>query len=655
MFTTFQSLLLGNISDSDQYIENLILMNEEERQQILVKWNSTRADYPQDQCIHQLFETQVGCTPDAIAAVFEDNHITYRELNLRANQLAHYLQPMGVGPEVIVGICMERSLNMLIGLLSILKAGGAYLPLDPSYPKERLAFMLEDAGVPLLLTQERLLKAIPGSDAKVVCLDLDWASISHESVENPVSEVVADNLSYVIFTSGSTGNPKGVAVSHRSIGNRLLWGQTEYQLDCSDRVCLTFSVSFDASIVLLFQPLLAGACLILPQPGMHRDSTYLVEIIADHQVTVTGFSSSMFRQVIDEPGFKRCTGLRHVLTGIEPLSTGVKEAFFEQVSAVLHHSYGPTEASVSVTHCRCTSGHDQKIVPIGRPIANMQVYILDKSLNPVPVGIQGELYIGGIGLARGYLNRPKLTNTRFIPNIFGNHPNSRLYKTGDLGRYLADGNIEHLGRIDHQVKIRGLRIELGEIEAQLNQYPQIKNSVVIAKEHDPGDKLLIAYIVSTNKLMPTADELRRFLKQYIPDYMVPSAFIPLKKFPLTPNGKIDRNGLPAVKLESFSSIAYAAPENPTEELLASIWETLLGLKQIGIHHNFFEMGGHSLLATQIISRIRKSFSIEIPLRSLFENPTVAELSQRIETTLWVKENNNPVLESISDNRQLGEV
>ncbi|MBD2410736.1 amino acid adenylation domain-containing protein [Nostoc calcicola FACHB-3891] len=599
--------------------------------EVVQEWSETQ-QIPENLCIHQMFEMQVERSPQAIAVVFENTQLTYEQLNQRANQLAHYLRSLGVGPEVLVGICLERSLEMIVGLLGILKAGGAYVPLDPSYPKERLAFILEDTQTPVLLTQEKFVNNLPPHQAQVICLDLLLAENTQNSQENPVNQTTLDNLIYVIYTSGSTGQPKGVMIPHRGICNQLSWRQTTFRLTPADKVLLTISFSFDPSVWQIFWPLCFGGQLIMARPGGHQDAAYLVKVITEQQITVLALVPSILRVLLEEKGIENCQFLRHVTCGGEALAGELIERFFAQLNLdnVLHNCYGPTEASIDTTFWTCQRGTNYTIAPIGHPVTNAQICILDENLQPVPVGESGELYIGGIGLARGYLNRPELTKEKFIFDPFSSEKGARLYKTGDLARYNSDGNIEFLGRIDYQVKIRGFRIELGEIEAVLSQHPALTQTLVIAREDVPGDKRLVAYVVASPEEIPTQIELRRFLQSQMPEYMVPGYFVFLDTLPLNPNGKIDRRALPAPDTSDIGlSTNFVPPQNPTEEVLASIWAKVLRLEQIGIHNNFFELGGHSLLATQVMSRVRQAFGIEISLQVLFENPTIANLAQAI--------------------------
>jgi amino acid adenylation domain-containing protein len=631
MLGHLRTLLEGIVANPAQRLADLPMLTAAERQQLLVEWNNTSTAYPQDTCIHQLFEAQVARTPDAVAVVFEEEDLTYRELNIRANQLAHHLQALGVGPETLVGICAERSLEMVVGLLGILKAGGAYVPLDPTYPKERLAFMLSDVQTSVLLTQYKLVSGLPRHGLRLVCLDIDWERIAQQREDNPVSEAIPENLAYVMCTSGSTGRPKGVMIPHRSLSNHMHWMQATFPVTAADRVVQETPISFDPSIWEIFAPLVAGGRLIVARPGGHQDSAYLVELLATHQVTMMKLVPSLLQMLLEEEALAICQSLRHVFCCGEPLPSALQERFFGRLEAHLHNLYGPTEATLDVACWTCERGGERRAVPIGRPIANTQLYLLDGQLQPVPIGVPGELYIGGASLAQGYLNQPTLTAERFISNPFSNETGARLYKTGDLARYLPDGNIEFLGRLDNQVKIRGYRIELGEIETILEHHPAIRQAIVVAREDATGDRRLVAYCVPHYRFIPDIRELRSFLQTKLPDYMVPVAFVVLDPLPLTPNGKVDRQALPNPdQTRSTLFEAFAAPRTPTEELLADIWASVLGVEAVGIHDNFFDLGGHSLVAVRVMSRLRKVLQVDVSLRTLFDAPTVAGLAQRIE-------------------------
>jgi len=635
MLGHLRTLLDSMVANPEQRLSDLPLLTEAERLTLLVEWNHTQTNSPQDACIHHLFEAQVERTPDAVAVVFEDSVLTYRELNCRANQLAHHLNQLGVGSEVLVGICVERSFEMVVGLLGILKAGGAYVPLDPEYPKSRLAFMLHDSRAPILLTQKRLIECLPQSVAKVVYLDADWKQISLLCDQNPASQVIAENLAYVIYTSGSTGQPKGVMVPHRGICNHLLWMQAAFKLTEVDRVLQKSSLSFDVSVFELFWPLLAGLRVIVAKPGGHLDSAYLVKLIAEQKLTFLHAVPSMLEVLLEEEEIDTCNCLRYVTSGGETLSSDLKERLCARMEAQLYNAYGPTEASIGVIYGKCQRGSNQGIVPIGVPIANTQIYLLDSALQPQPIGVPGELHIGGVGLARGYLNQPELTALRFIPNPYSTgtptgyskQPGARLYKTGDLGRYLPDGNIEFLGRIDHQVKIRGFRIELGEISAALSQHQAVRQNVVLVREDIPGNKHLVAYVVTNQSQPPTTSELRNFLFELLPNYMVPSMFVMLDALPLTPNGKVDVGALPVPDQQRPDlERAFVAPRDTVELKLTQIWSDILGIHTIGVKDNFFDLGGHSLLAVRLFAQIKKIFGKELPLATLFQAATVEQIA-----------------------------
>jgi len=630
----FQTLLEGIVSDSKQRISELPLLTSGERQTLLVDWNNTKVDYPQKACIHQIFEQQVEETPDAIAIIFENQQLTYRQLNNRANQVAHYLQQLGVKPEMLVGICMERSLEMVIGLLAILKAGGAYLPLDPTYPQERLTFMLADTQIKVLLTQQHLISTLATTNAQLVYLDSNWQeNFAHQSQENTLNTVKSENLAYVIYTSGSTGKPKGVMNTHQGLCNRLLWMQDAYQLTATDRILQKTPFSFDVSIWEFFWPLITGASLVLAKPGGHQDSAYLVKLIAKLRITTLHFVPSMLQIFLEEDNLDECNSIiKRVICSGEALSADLQVKFFARLDAELHNLYGPTEAAIDVTFWNCDRNSQQRIVPIGRPIANTQIYILDRVLQPVPIGVPGELHIGGIGLARGYLNNPELTNKRFILSPF--EQEKRLYKTGDLARYLPDGDIEFLRRIDHQVKIRGFRIELEEIEAVLTQHPNVKETVLLAREDIINERRLVAYVVIESEVGFSISELRQYLKEKLPEYMLPYAFVIIEALPLTPNGKVDRRALPAPdNLRPELAINYQSPQSEVEKTIAKVWKQVLKIEKVGIHDNFFDLGGHSLLVVQVNNKLREILNRDLSVVEIFQNPTIKLLAQHLSQKL----------------------
>ncbi|RCJ22354.1 hypothetical protein A6S26_21595 [Nostoc sp. ATCC 43529] len=595
-------------------------LTEAERHQLLVEWNDTKADYPQDKCIHQLFEEQVERTPNALATVFKDQHLTYQQLNERANQLANYLQKLGVGPEVLVGICVDRSLETIVGVLGILKAGGAYVPLDPEYPQERLAFMLEDSQASVLLTQQRLVEHLPRHQAKVICLDTDWPAIATESKTLPLSSVRSDNLVYAMYTSGSTGKPKGVLIQHQGLCSVILTSIKAFGINDSDRVLQFATFSFDVSVWEIFSALVSGATLYLIDRETMLSDRELLALIRNQQMTTIFLLPSVLKRLPSQ----NLPALRRVITGGE----GFSEDFITRWAKgrQFFYVYGPTEATILQSFIDCSEVCPQKAL-LGRPIANFQYYVLDSELKPVPIGVIGELHIGGVGLARGYLNQPELTEQKFIANPFSHEEGARLYKTGDLVRYQSDGNLEFLGRSDHQLKIRGFRIELGEIEVALAQHPEVREAVLMGREDIPGDKRLVAYVVPVRKQAVNVNQLQDFLRQKLPEYMIPSAFVMLDELPLMPNQKVNRQALPAPTQERPElEEPFVAPRTPIEELLAEIFGEILNLDKVGVCDDFFELGGHSLLASQAIARICGTFEMDIPQRTLFETPTVADLA-----------------------------
>ena len=624
----FRNLLEGIVIDPGQSIPDLPILTKRDQHQLLIEWNATEKAYPRDSCVHELFEQQVKRTPEAVAVVFEDEQLTYRELNQRANQLARYLKKCGAGPETLVGICMERSLEMVVGMLGILKAGAAYMPQDPCFPKERLAFMWKDTQVSILLSQEHLIKTLPPFEGKVVCLDIDWQQISTESDANSESGATAENLAYVIYTSGSTGRPKAVQISHYSVVNVITHVRKALSFTERDISPLLANICFDISVLELLLPLAVGARLVVVSTQVAVDGERIDQLLSNCGATMMHATPATWRLLLQAGwnGHRKLT----ILCGGEALPSELAHQLASHGSS-LWNLYGPTETTIYSSAAAYRRELTSGTALIGRPIANTQIYIVDDHLQPVPVGVPGQLYIGGDGLARGYLNRAELTAASFIPNPFSKEPGKRLYRTGDLARYLPDGSIEYLGRMDHQVKLRGFRIELGEIEAVLGEHSQVSQSVVLAREDVPGDKQLAAYIVLEPGAAATANELRTFLKAKLPEYMVPSTLVFLEAMPLTPNGKLDRKAFPEPD-RSHSGVAdnFAAPRTLVEEMIAGIWAEVLKLDKFSIHDNFFDLGGHSLKATQVISRVRETFRMDLPLRVLFEAPTVAELAFRVE-------------------------
>ncbi|MBW4499701.1 MAG: amino acid adenylation domain-containing protein [Scytonema hyalinum WJT4-NPBG1] len=628
----FQTLLEGIVANPQQHISKLPLLTADQQHQLLFEWNNTQTDYPH-KCIHELFEQQVKLTPDAVAVVFENQQLTYRELNNRANQLAHYLRDFGVGPDVSVGICVQRSLEMVVGVLGILKAGGAYVPLDPAYPQERLSYMLQDSHAAVLLTCENLVTVLPEHDAHVVCLDTDWDVIAQASKENVVNEVQPENLAYVIYTSGSTGMPKGVAMKQLPLSNLISWQLENSTVSTGARTVQFSPISFDVSFQEIFSTWCSGGTLILITDDLRRDATALLDFL-NHKAINRLFLPFVALQQLAEVAVGSESvpiHLQEIITAGEQLqiTPALTNLFSKLPSCTLHNHYGPSESHVVTAFTLADSVQSwAALPPIGRPIANTSIYILDSNLQPVPIGVPGELYIGGVALARGYLNRPELTAEKFIRDPFSQKEKAYMYKTGDLARYLSDGNIEYFGRCDNQVKIRGFRIELGELEAVLSQHPSVHQAVVIVRQDVPGDKRLVAYVVPDQDSVPTTGELRNFLKEKLPEYMVPSAFVLLDVLPLTPSGKVNRRSLPApdiTKLEPEAS--YVAPRNDTEHQLTQIWAEILGIQPVGVRDNFFDLGGHSLLAVKLFAQIEKKFAKKLPLATLFQSGTVEAIAQ----------------------------
>jgi amino acid adenylation domain-containing protein len=645
-------------------------LGDSERQQILREWNRTDVEFPRDKCIHQMFEEQVARSPDAIALVFENDCISYSELNRRSNQLAHHLLSLGVRADALVAICAERSLEMVVALLGVIKAGGAYVPLDPSYPPDRLGYMLEDSAPAALLIQSHLAGAFANEKYAGQIVDLTgatppWRAQPETNPNAADSGVHSGSLAYVIYTSGSTGKPKGVMIEHRSLVNRLVWMQKAYGLTSGDSVLQKTPFSFDVSVWEFFWPLITGARLVMARPEGHKDPNYLVDAINQHNITTLHFVPSMLQVFVDQVDAARCTSLARVIASGEALPAALVRKFQQRLPQVaLHNLYGPTETTVDVTAWSCSPDPSLTSVPIGRPIDNTRAYILDEGGEPVPVGVSGELYIGGVGVARGYLNRPELTAERFLPDPFSTADGGRMYRTGDLCRWRPDGAIDYLGRNDFQVKIRGFRIELGEIEARLAEQPNVREAVVIAREDATGDKRLVAYIVPATGIQIEDRELRGPLACVLPDYMVPSSFVLLEQMPTTVNGKLDRDALPTpgnneIHLEAAPTTiaklikakmsrngltppgrdparesAYVPPTDTLEVELIEIWEQILGVTHIGIQDDFFQLGGHSLLAARMFARVEEKLEKKLPFATLFRGATIEKLAEVIRAEGW---------------------
>jgi amino acid adenylation domain-containing protein len=653
MAAHWQQLLEGFTADPRQTLAQLPMLSEGERAQLLYEWNDTAAVYPRRACVQELFEQQAARVPERLAVANEGRSLSYEELNTRARQLANHLRGLGVGVETTVGVLMERSPDMLVALLGILKAGGAYLPLDPAYPAQRLAYMLDDAQVSVLLTRQNLSAGLTSSVTHTVCLDTDWPTIALQSASEPASGVGSDNLAYVIYTSGSTGTPKGVQITHGSLMNLVSWHRRVYQLNEDDRATLLAGVAFDASVWEVWPYLASGAAIHIPDEETRATPEKLRDWLVAQSITLCFVPTPTAESLLPLTWPKQ-SALRALLTGGDRLHTYPPDTLpFELVN-----HYGPTENTVVAT-CNVvpTDARQQKPPTIGRPISNTQVYILDEALGVVPVGVSGQLYLSGQSLARGYQGWPEQTAEKFIPNPFGDEPGTRLYRTGDLARYLPDGQIEYLGRADQQVKVRGFRIELGEIEAALAQHERVREAVVVAREDAAGHKRLVAYVVAEGGAAEggvSVAELRGYLGERLPEYMVPSLFITLDELPLTPNGKVDRRALPAPELRPELSDTYVAAGTPAERVLADIWCKVLGLEQVGVHDNFFDLGGHSLLATQVISRVQEIFDVELPLSSLFATPTVDGLLDAVARYWEGREAVETIAQTFLDIEQLSE-
>ena len=667
MLGHFQTLLENIVSNPQQSISKLPLLTPPEVRQLLVEWNDTKTDYPQDKCVHQLFEEQVEKTPNAVAVIFDNQRLTYQELNSRANQLARHLQQIGVKSDVLVGICMHRSIEMVVGLLAIMKAGGAYIPLDPAYPQERLAFTITDSQISVLLTQTCLASDLPTHSAqiKIICIDNESKAFERYSQENVVSNARPENLAYLIYTSGSTGKPKGVQIPHRAVVNFLSTMAQTPGLEKKDVLLSVTTLSFDIAALEIYLPLIVGARLVLANQSVIADGTQLLKQLANHNVTVMQATPATWRMLL-AAGWQNKNDLK-ILCGGEALDSSLAHQLIERGKEVWN-LYGPTETTIwSAVQKVSDKDRQQGICPIGRPIANTKFYILDPQQNLVPVGVPGELHIGGIGLARGYWNRPDLTGEKFISSpippqfpLSKGGTGDRLYKTGDLVRYQADGKFEFLGRIDHQVKIRGFRIELGEIEVLLKQHPQVRETVVIARKDIANDSRLVAYLVTHENVTLSVNELRKFLRAKLPDYVLPSAFVTLDKLPLTPNGKIDRRALPLPEsLRPTLTTTYQAPQSETEQKIAKLWQEVLHLDQVGIHDNFFDLGGHSLLLLEVNQKLNKSLQRDLSVVEMFQHPTIASLgkfltqnSEAEETFQSIRDRTNQRIKAINRQKRL---
>lgn len=632
----FQTLLQNVVIAPETTIGEVEILSKGERQRLLTDFNNTTVDYPQNQCIHQLFAVQVERTPHNIAVVFEDQKLTYQELNQRANQLAHYLQKQGIQPETPVALYCDRSLEMIVGLLGILKAGGAYVPLDPALPIAGLAFRLQDTQAPILLTQQFLLAGLPKHTAQVVCLDTDWETIAQQPDATLPSQVTPENLVYIIYTSGSTGKPKGVAVEHRQLCNYLHSIRERLNLTADASFALISTLAADLGNTMIFPALCTGGCLhVLSQRA--NDPAALAEYCSRHRIDCLKIVPSHLKALLSSTDAQRLLPRQRLILGGEAADwTLIEQIQQHSPECQIFNHYGPTETTVGVLTHLVQKATDCSEVPLGKPLANTQIYLLNNYLQLAPIGVPGEIYIAGAGVARGYWHRPELTTERFVTNPFSQDPEARLYKTGDLARYLPDGTIEFLGRTDHQVKIHGFRIELGEIEAVLRQQSAVREAVVLAREDEPGHKHLVAYVVLHQEQVFSTSELRQFLQSQLPEYMVPVVFVPLKSLPLTPNGKVDRQALPAPELvRSEMGRTFVAPQTAIEQALAEIWVQVLRVEQVGVHDNFFELGGDSILSIQVIARANK-LGLRFTPKQLFQHQTIAQLARVINTTQFTQ-------------------
>lgn len=628
----FETMLEAIVADPEQKVSRLPMLSAAEQRQF-AEWNRTETEYPRELCMHELVEAQVARTPDANAVEHGTLSLTYRELNRRANQLAHFLRKRGIGPESKVGICLRRSIELPVALLAVLKAGGACVPLDPAYPKERLTYMLEDSGTALVLTQAGLLAEVTDFNAEVVNVDAGWQMFAPESAENVRSGVKPENLAYLIYTSGSTGKPRGVLLTHGGLVNHNVAAARLFGISTADRMAQFASISFDIAVEEIFPTWMAGGALVVREENASLAAGDFLRWVAKKGVTALDLPTAYWHELVrelSESSERLPQSLRILIVGGEKASAAALTAWRKIAGPRVRwvNTYGPTETSVIVTSYEPKAGEEiPAVLPIGRPIANTKIYILDKNLQPLPVGIAGDVYVSGPGLARGYWNRPETTAEKFVADPFRKDPEARMYKTGDLARYLASGEIEFAGRTDDQVKIRGYRVELEEIEAVLGAHAGVREMVVAARENSSGEKNLVAYVVPSREQVPTASELRSFLKQKLPHYMVPSAFVLLEAMPKTPNGKVDKRALPAPKSTDFAQTQeYVAPTDALERQLTAIWETVLDKKPIGIRDNFFELGGHSLLAARLMHRIEQSLGQRLPLAALLQAPTVEQLS-----------------------------
>ncbi|HET7469451.1 MAG TPA: amino acid adenylation domain-containing protein, partial [Gemmatimonadales bacterium] len=623
----FRTLLAGAVNDPEARLSELPLLTDSERDEVLIEWNDSRREYPEGPFVHERFAEHARRHPETVAVKSGERSLSFGELEARSNRLAHHLRDLGVGPDVVVSVCVERTIERVVGIVAILKAGGAYASMDPDYPAERLAYLVENARAPVLLTESRLVEKLPATGARVVRLDRDLDGLTGDATRPPAVALDPENLAYIIYTSGSTGRPKSVAVPHKGLLNLVLWHHEVYGVTPADRGTQVASPAFDVSVWELWPLLAGGAGVYIPDEETRLSSSKTLRWFADEGITLAFLPTPLGDVLLGEeiePGLD--LKLRYLVVGGDRLHRYPRP----DTPFGLANIYGPAEHSV-VTTAELVPALPRDATParfpsIGRVIANTRVYLLDRDQRPVPVGIPGELYVSGEGLARGYLHRPELTAERFLPNPW--EPGGRMYRIGDLARWLPDGSLDFLGRVDHQVKIRGMRVELGEIEGVLGQHPGVREAVVLAKD----DRLTACVAVGAGEAAPGVEELRGLLERHLPAYMVPGDWALLESLPLTPNGKVDRRALAALEAEARGTEAeeHVAPRTATEESLAALWSELLGLDRVGVRDNFFQLGGHSLLATQVLARVRRLFGVELGIRQFFDAPTVEGLARAVE-------------------------
>lgn len=647
MIVHFRNILSDIVSGTDKKLSELKLLSEEEKDLILNKWNDTEFKFAEEDlvCLHTLIENQTKKTPDNIAVISEDKQLTYDELNRLSNQLANHLRKLGAGTDDLVGLCVERSTDMVVGILGILKAGSAYIPIDPEYPESRVEFMIRDSKAKVLITQKNLINELPEGISKLLFIDDDREKISKEDDRNSDNGATLNNLAYVIYTSGSTGQPKGVMITHASIVNHMLWMKEVFGFDSSDSVFQKTPFSFDASVWEFYMPLITGGRLVMAKPQGHMDTPYLVETIIKNNITVLQLVPSLLKMLLDEKGIENCRSLKTVFCGGEALTYELQEKLFSKLDVDFYNLYGPTEATIDATYFKCEGEYKNRYFPIGKPVYNATAYVLDKYMNPVPVGVASELYLGGINISRGYLNNADLTGEKFIDDIFSKAQGKKLYRTGDLAKYNKDGNLEFLGRADHQVKLRGFRIELEEIESRLLKHTSVKEAVVIVREDKPGIQRLTAYLINNSESAIDKNGLKNYLRENLPEYMVPVDIVVLDHLPMTPNGKVDRNSLPVPEIVLNDPDNFVSASNPVEEIFVNIWKDVLGLEKVSIHDNFFELGGDSIISIQIISRANQA-GIKISPKQIFQHQTIAGLSAAAEHKISSSEDEETGSETI---------